>query len=303
MSKYPSETIFSRKLSAKDQSDEKSMFANIIRTQWKANDGNIIHFVRFELKLNRGLDAKPMCISITPVQLDWIINCINKNVNHMLIEGEREGKYIFFEKIESLFLSEFAISTLEKKTKFGVLLDSVEKENLVVNHGIFSFIMKFQQTTGLRLKELIRWLYCSFVYRVLKNEIKENCNGCKNNFKCESEHSCKLESQGMIDQYIDQTIDKKDIIEKYFFDYFEYFSKILCIDEENISEAKHLVEYISKAENIDYSNVLNILFGNPINDPVAKSIIQLIEDRDEANINADISPSTSGSSNKKIRLD
>ena len=302
MSKFPSEVIFSKKLSASDQNDEKSMFANIIRTQWKANDGKIIYFVRFELKLNRGLEAKPMCISITPVQLDWIVNCINKNVNHMLIEGEREGKYISFEKIESLFLSEFAISTLEKKTKFGVLLDSIEKENLVLNHGIFSFIMKFQQTTGLRLKELIRWLYCSFVYRVLRNEIKENCNGCKNNFECKSEHSCKLESQGLIDQFIDQTIDKKEMIEKYFYDYFEYFSEILCIDEENIAEAKHLVEYISKAENIDYSNVLNILFKDPIDDPIAKSIIKLIEERDEANENSDNLPSTSGSSNKRIRF-
>ena len=300
MSKFPVETVFSKKLSPEDFGDEKSMFANIIRTKWKSNDGNIVYFVRFEFRLNRGSEMKPMCISVTATQLDWIVNCINSNVNHMVIEAEKEGKYISFEKIESLFLSEFAISTIEKKSKFGILLDEYEKSILISNLEIFSFIMKFQQPSGFRLKEIVRLIYCSILHKVMKTQIENNCMACQNGD--ESEHLCKKENRFLIEKFIDKTIGEKELIRNQFEEYFEYFSKILHIDEQNIIEAKSLVEIISRGEKIDYSNLLNKLFENSFEDYTSKSIVKLMNLKNEESVIPIDEPSTSGSQKKKQRL-
>ena len=275
--KFPSEVIFTKRLSGDMRRDERALFADITRTQWKSGDGNVIYFVRLEFRLMRGVDLKPMSVSVTTTQLDWITNCIETDISHMQIEAEREGKFLSFDKIENLFLSEIAISSWEQKAKFGIIFDAYEKDVLYKNHPIFSFIMKFQQTSGMRLKELIRWLYCSVLYSVLKDEIKEKCIGCEKSSKESSEHICKGEIKSLIDKFIGQAIEKMDLIKFKFNRFFDYFSKLLNISEENVIEAQNLLECISKAEKNDYSTVLQILFGNPIIDPVANAVINLIE--------------------------
>ena len=275
--KFPSEVIFSKRLSGDMRLDERAIFADITRTQWKSGDGNTVYFVRLEFRLNRGSDMKPMSVSVTSTQLDWIINCIETDISHMQIEAERCGKFLSFDKIENLFMSEIAISSWERKAKFGIIFDAYEKDVLFKNHSILSFIMKFQQTSGMRLKELIRWLYCSVLFSVLKEEITENCIGCKKSSKENSEHICKGKIQSLIEKFIGRAIEKKDLIKFKFNQFFDYFSQILNISEENVIEAQNLLDCISKAERNDYTNVLQILFENPINDPIANAIIKLIE--------------------------
>ena len=278
--KFPSEVFFTLRLSGDMRRDDRAIFADISRTEWKSYDGNIVYFIRLELRLNRGQDSKPMNVSLTATQLDWVIECIEKDISHMAIEGEREGKFISFDKIESLFLSEISISTWEKKARFGIIFDSYEKDNLVSNHYILSFILKYQQTSGLRLKELIRWLYCSVLFSYMKEEIKENCKGCKNPKDAKAEHLCKDKIQDLIEKFIGITLEKRELIIFKFNQYFDYFSKLLHISEENVIEAQNLLDCISLAEKNDYSHVLKVLFTNPIDDPVAKSIIRLIELKD-----------------------
>jgi len=89
-----SKTIFSNKLSAPLKDDMKSVFANVVRTQWEAPDGNIVYFVRLEFKLFRGENATPITVTFTQTQFDWLMSCFENAKNSEIVPGEREGKYI-----------------------------------------------------------------------------------------------------------------------------------------------------------------------------------------------------------------
>jgi hypothetical protein len=247
MSSDSNQTVFSYKLSAPLKDDCESVFANVTRNRWEAPDGSTIYLVRFALKQFRGKKTNQITISLTSTQFDWIIHCLEHGIASQIVPGEREGKYICFENPEKISGSTI-ISVIDKKSKFGILLDSSESTTLRASAKIISFIIKFQHASGDKLKELLRYLYSFCIISIMENEIKSNCQACMDESIIESEHVCKNIPNNLINEYFENSYSKRNTIEERYSEIFSDFMNLLNVSEHNRQQAKDMLLSIVKEE-------------------------------------------------------
>lgn len=277
LNKTETKILFSNKLSLPIK-DENSLFANVTRTKWKAPDGKIVYFVRLELKLFRGQNPNPLSISLTGTQFEWICQCISQRSGNQTVPAEREGKYLCYEVPETIFGTTI-ISTIEKKSKFGIVLDIYEVSMLSTDSNILSFIIKFQSTTGEKLKELTRYIYCATIIHFMNEIIADDCFGCDKSLK-DQEHSCKEDPRKLIDIHFDESVSNKELIGKKFVDLFNYFCKLLSIDESNRIQGNEQMMIIEKAQKKDLLSTLLDLKELSGTNKESKSIMRLIQIKD-----------------------
>jgi hypothetical protein len=184
------QTVFSYKLSIPSKDDCRSVFANVSRNRWIAPDNNIVYFVRFELKLFKGENSNPIAVSLTATQFDWFIQCLENGSGTLVVPAEREGKFICYEVYEKLY-GNIGLSVIDKKSKFGILLETFECASLRCVAKVLAFIIKFQHSSNEKLKDLIRYLYAYCIFIIMKNDIKGACDGCTSESLIDSEHQCK----------------------------------------------------------------------------------------------------------------
>ena len=150
-SKTETNILFSNKLSLPLKQNENSLFANVTRTKWKAPDGKVVYFVRLELKLFRGQNLNPLSISLTRTQFEWICECIAKSSGSQTVPAEREEKYLCYEVPENMF-GTTVISTIEKKSKFGIVLDLYEISMLSSDANYFVIYNKISKYLWRKIK-------------------------------------------------------------------------------------------------------------------------------------------------------
>ena len=103
---------------------------------------------------------------------------IKNQTTTLSIPGEREGNFICYE-IPGNILDAIIISIIERKSKFGILINDFEQMTLVEKSNIILFVLKNQNAKGDKLRQLIKDIYVFVLSNMIKNYIEDDCIGCK----------------------------------------------------------------------------------------------------------------------------
>lgn len=277
--KFVNNSVFVNKLSSSLKDDERSIFANVNRNQWISRDGNVVHFVRLEFKLFKGENSKPMSISLTVSQFEWLLDCIESNAGSKMIEMDREDKYLCYEIPEKIFGS-FVVSIIEQKSKYGILFDVTEKAIFKVDGRLLIFIMKYQNAVGNKLYEIARFLYSASIKKVIKDFATIDCEGCCDESLVESSHACKRNPDKIIADYFDKALIEEEVLKSHYLNLFEHFAKLLNINEFNRSSAENILLTIVKGDTENLKLSVKLLMDNP-DKSNAKAISRIIELKEE----------------------
>ena len=268
--------IYSQKLSLPLKDDSRSLFANVTRSKWIAPDENIIFFVRFELKLSRGVNLNPITLSLTATQVDWLVDCIERNLDTQIVPGEKSEKFICYE-ISDKITESVTVSVVEKNFKFGIVLDIFECSTLKYNYPFLSFLMKYQNPSGEKLKDLLRYIYSACIYKAMKNCISSKCNGCIDESLLEKSHSCKKETNDLINEHLFETLEGIQSIDEKFSDLFIHFVNILNIKDFNRNKAENILFLEIKEEEKEHKRILKEMFEPRRENLTSIAILRLID--------------------------
>jgi hypothetical protein len=242
-----SQTVFSVKLSSALKDDWNSAFANVTRTKWLAPDQKVVHFVRLDLKLFRGEGVKPITISLTPCQFDWVIHCMENAPSSVVVAGERPDKFICYEVTEKCYGSTF-VSIIERRAKFGIELNGLEGGQLEASHRSLAFVLKFQNAFGERLQNLIKYIYSGCLMKIMIKDIRNDCVGCRDESLIESKHICKNITSETVESYFERIWLKRSTIENDFSNLFCHFMKLLNVSDLNRTQAEDLMIVLVKEQ-------------------------------------------------------
>jgi hypothetical protein len=235
-----SETLISFKLSDSIKDDDYSLFANIIKNPWISPEGINYNFIRMEFRLNRGRNAKPICVTYTPTQFDWLLINIQAKSNSQDVPGEKEGKFVCFERITSS-TDGIVLSVIDRRAKFGILMDSEEQDMLEKYADDLKFVMKFQSARGDKLKELVELIHSSVLSDKIKVISEEICEGCKQESLEHEDHSCISEiNKEKFNDLFERAL-RAEGIKQQFENSFNYYGKLLNISEIYHKEAMNLL--------------------------------------------------------------
>jgi len=184
-----SETIISFKLSQALKEDNRSLFANVVKTSWTSPDDKSFTLLRLEFKLNRGENTNPICVSLTMTQFQWLMHQIEKNLTTQEVPAEKEGRFLCFERPNNIADS-VIVSIIDKCAKFGVMIQLEEQSNLKSNAKVIEFVMHYQWAKNEKLKELVALLYASLQPEEIDKYMRKKCVGCKKESIVHDEHDC-----------------------------------------------------------------------------------------------------------------
>jgi len=234
-----------------------------------------------EFKLYRGKNSNPISISLTTTQFEWILFNIKNQTTTLSIPGEREGQFICYERPGNI-LDAIIISIIERKSKFGVLINDFEQLTLVEKSNVILFILKNQNAKGDRLRHLAKDIYAFVLSKMIKIYIDEDCIGCKEESLEHEPHTCLKDHQ--ISEIANYTIkameDGKSKLE--FENLFDYFAALLNISIVMQLEVKNILMPLIQGNEFEdlVISVKQIHFGEM--DSRLTSITKLYERKQEA---------------------
>ena len=191
-----------------------------------------------EFKLNR-LNSKAITVNLIPTQFEWIMNCVESYSKSKVVPGEKEDKYISYEN-SSGYDDSIGVSVIDRKAKFGVIINVYEISMLKTYSKILIFVMKFQEAKMDKLKDVTYYIVSSVIAEKMKTTIETNCLGCKEESLINDEHDCYRElDKASLDEIYYNILSANEYKEA-FEDSFDYYADILNISEFNRKEALNL---------------------------------------------------------------
>ncbi len=93
------------------------------------------------MKLNSGKNTNPISVSFTPTQFEWLIHNIKTRATSQLVPGEKEWKFISYERPDN-FDDKIIAGVIDRNAKFGIVLDIYEQTKMEFYSQTLSFVMK-----------------------------------------------------------------------------------------------------------------------------------------------------------------
>ena len=139
------------------------------------------HINRLEIRtIISGTTAASIAVSLAHNDFQWLINCIEKNLNHSVHAGR---KFLLY---ADLCDTSASICNVDSDRIFGVVLSTQDKMELVNKKNLFDFALKNLNLEGAELKNLSENIFLSIVAEKVEPLIKERCN---RNIASNAEHS------------------------------------------------------------------------------------------------------------------
>lgn len=271
-----SETIISYRLSYPFRDENRSLYANVTKNPWITPEGSIYNFIRLELKLNRGKNTNPISVSFTPTQFEWLIHKIQNNDVSQLVPGEKEWKFICYERPDN-FDGKIIIGVIDRNAKFGIVLDVLEQTEIVTYSEILLFVMKNQSARNEKLKDLVKFIHASILAEKIKSVLKDECIGCKEESLIHEEHICLKEmDEKQLHEIFSRSLTFDDNKQK-FTDLFDYYAAMMNINEIFKQEVHNMLLPIITGEEKELFNAVKESFGLIEKSSMGKCIHRLNE--------------------------
>src|SRR5260370_38637226 len=117
------------------------------------------------------------------------------------IEAERVGKYVFYEQPPDIYGS-IILSILDKKSKFGIMLEPYESATLRAEAEKVVFILKHQNCSGPKMQDMVKIIYCTSLMVCMNEIIRANCNECQEMSPIDSKHLCFQDAVKLVDKFL-----------------------------------------------------------------------------------------------------
>jgi hypothetical protein len=202
---------------------------------------------------------------------------MENNIDRQIIPGDRDSKYICYENPVEIFGATI-VSVIDRNANFGIVLDMFEKSTLKKFYDMLSFIIKYQSASGEKLREIVKYLYAVSIMLIMKEEIKNDCDACRDGTLIQALHTCKEDKMKLIDAYCGNILMLKDTIKLKYSPLIEHLISLLNIDEINKSQAEEYLSIIQEAEKKDFIGVLKEYFGiSETKNSISRAIMHIFQ--------------------------